>query len=95
MNNNFKIMLLNLQKVDFSNKETGEVRTYCKIVYGVDLTKTESFQGLSILETYATSESFESLSRMLKKECVASFDIKPTQNGVKYIITKINDIKVK
>ena len=95
MNNNFKVLLLNLQKVNFSNEKTGEVTTMCKITYGLDITKTDNFVGCSILESYAKESAFNGLEKVLKKECVASVEFRPTQNGVKYVITKINDTPVK
>jgi len=93
--NNLKVLLLNLQKVNFSNKETGEVTTMTKITYGTDLTKTVNFSGYSILESYAKENAFAGLEKVLKKECIAQVEFKPTQNGVKYVITKINDFPVK
>lgn len=95
MNNNLKVLLLNLQKVNFSNSDTGKVTTMTKITYGVDLTKTENFSGYSILESYAKEEAFNGLEKVLRRECVATVEYKPTQNGVKYVITKINDTPVK
>ena len=92
---NKKVILLNLQKVSFSNKKTGQVTNMCKITYGIDLTKSDSFNGYSILETYAKESAFNGLEKVLKKECVATVESKPTQNGVKYVITKINDTPVK
>ena len=93
--NNIKVLLLNIQKVNFSNKDTGEVKTMCKITYGIDLTETDNFSGYSILESYAKESAFTGLEKVLKRECMASVEFKPTQNGVKYVITKINDISVK
>lgn len=95
MNNNVKVILLNLQKVNFSNKETGQVTTMCKITYGLDLTKTDNFVGYSVLESYAKESAFAGLEKVLKRECMAVMEYKPTQNGVKYVITKINDTPVK
>ena len=43
MNN--KILILNCSPVNFSNKETGEVKEMCKITYGVFLEPTENFTG--------------------------------------------------
>ena len=71
---NKKVILLNLQKVSFSNKETGQVTTMCKITYGIDLTKSDSFNGYSILETYAKESAFNELEKVLKKEDKADFD---------------------
>ena len=93
--NNLKVLLLNLQKVNFKNDKTGEVTTMCKITYGLDITKTDDFSGLSILETYAKESAFLGLEKVLKKECMATVEYRPTQNGVKYVITKINDTPVK
>ena len=93
--NNSKVFLLNLEKVNFSNEKTGEITTMCKITYGMDIMKTDNFSGLSILTSYAKENAFLGLEKVLRKECVATIENRPTQNGVKYVITKINDTPVK
>jgi len=95
MNNNIKVLLLNLQKVNFTNKDTGVVTTMTKITYGTDFGKTDNFTGYSILESYAKESAFSGLEKVLKRECIAVVEFKPTQNGVKYVIKKINDTDVK
>ena len=93
--NNSKVLLLNLQKVNFKNENTGEVTTMCKITYASELTKYDGFVGYSILESYAKESAFNGLEKVLGKECVATIEKRPTKNGVKYVITKINDTPVK
>ena len=95
MNNKIKVLLLNVQKVNFKKNDTWEGTTMTKITYGTDITKTDSFSGYSILESYAKESAYDGLEKVLKKECVADLELRPTQNGVKYVITKINDYSVK
>ncbi len=95
MNDKLNVLLLNLQKVSFKNDNTGEINIMTKITYGVDLTKSDNFSGYSILESYAKESAFNDLEKYLRKVQQASFEYRPTQNGVKYVITRINDYAVK
>ncbi len=95
MDNKLNILLLNLQKVSFKNDNTGEVTVMTKIVYGIDLPKVDGFSGYSILESYAKESAFADLDKYLRKVQQATVSYRPTSNGVKYVITKINDFPVK
>lgn len=90
-----KINILNLQKVNFSNKKTGEVKTMVKITYGTEITKTDDFVGLSILECYCNEKAFVNLEKVINREVIATLEKRPTSNGVKYVITHINNESIK
>ena len=87
---NAKIMILNLQKISFKDKE-GKDRAFCKITYGMNITKTDKFVGYSILESSADDKSFDNLVKYLGKESVANIDHIPTENGIRYKLSKINN----
>lgn len=90
-----KITILNLQKVTFTNKKTGEVTDMTKVNYGIELSKTDNFVGLSILECYCNAKAFANLERFINKEVVADMEKRPTSNGFKYVITKVNNESIK
>ena len=90
-----KINILNLQKVNFSNRATGEVNTMTKITYGMEISKSDRFVGLSILECYCNEKAFVNLEKFINKEVVATLEKRPTSNGVKYVITQINNESIK
>lgn len=94
---NTKITILSLELQSFANKNTGEVNEMTKITYGIDLTSSDKFVGYTIMTSYAKGSSFQKLSRLLKKELIATIELKPgdKQNSVKYVITKINDESIK
>lgn len=91
---NAKILLLNLQKITFRDK-AGKDSAFCKITYGMKISNSDMFKGLSILEGTANAKAFESLSQFIGKECVASIEHIPTQNGIRYVISKVNNESVR
>lgn len=90
-----KIVILNLQKVTFGDKNTGEVTEITKVNYGINLSKTHRFVGLSILECYCNEKAFVNLEKYINKEVIADMEKRPTSNGFKYVITKINNESIK
>ena len=94
---NTKITILSLEKQTFSNKETGVVNIMTKITYGIDLTQNENFIGYTIMTSYCNEKSFDSLSKLIKREVNATIELKSGDkaNSVKYVITKINDSNIK
>lgn len=91
---NAKILILNLQRITFKDKN-GKDSAFCKITYGMKITNNEKFVGLSILECSADEKAFTQLEKYLGKECVANIDHVPTDNGIRYVISKINNESVR
>lgn len=91
---NAKILILNLQKIEFKDKN-GKDSAFCKITYAMKISNSDKFKGLSILEGSADDKAFETLSQFIGKECVASIEHVPTQNGIRYVITKVNNESVR
>lgn len=90
-----RITILNLQKITFTNNKTGEVTEKIKVNYGIELSKSENFVGLSILECYCNAKAFVNLEKYINKEVVADMEKRPTSNGFKYVITKVNNESIK
>ena len=86
-----KIVLLNLAKVQFKNKDTGEVRNMTKMTYAIDCTNSERFTGYSILESYSPESAFEKAQKYVRGTCTAVIETRPLTNGVKYVIKGIED----
>lgn len=94
---NTKVTILNLELQSFKNKETGVVNDMVKITYGIELTSSETFVGYTIMTSYAKSNAFEPLKKVLKRDVDATIELKPGDktNSVKYVVTKINGSSVK
>lgn len=93
MNNDLKILLLNVGKMDFTNKETGEVREMTKIQYGIICMEDERFVGYSVLDCYTKSTAFDIAKKYVGKVVPATISTKPTNNGVKYLLQALNGEK--
>lgn len=91
---NAKILILNLQKIEFKDKN-GKDSAFCKITYGMKISNSDKFKGLSILEGSADVKAFDTMALSVGKECVATIDHVPTQNGIRYVISKVNNESVR
>lgn len=89
-----KIMIINLEKMEFKNKETGEVRIMTKITYAIDMSTLEKLKGCAILVCYSNSKTFDMLEKYIMKFATADIEERPTSNGSKYVLVKINGEKL-
>lgn len=86
-----KIMIINLEKQTFKNKETGEVRVMTKITYAIEMSTTENMKGCAILTCYSPNkELFDKIDKYIMKFVTADIEERPTNNGSKYVLFKLN-----
>ncbi len=90
-----RILIVNLQKIQFKNDKTGEVSELCKITYCIKLSDSDNFKGYSILECYCNVNAFNKVEKFILKEVTADIKINALKNGIKYTITKINNEELK
>ena len=95
MMNNAKVTIINLERQNFSNKETGEVKYMTKVMYAIKMDSNENFKGNAILRAYCNAEAFEKLEKMLMTPVTAEIEQRATEDGAKYYISKVNDIIVR
>lgn len=87
---NAKAIMLNCEKMQFKNKETGEVTHMTKIQYAIAVSPNDNFVGYSVLECFVNENAFKNLKNCLGKMCDIVIETKGLKNGVKYIIKTIN-----
>lgn len=90
MENNQRILILNVSKSTISNKETGEVVDLCRIVYGMMCEETDRFHGYSVLESYVKPEAHDIVLKYVGKLVPYTMRMKAQKNGVKYILESLN-----
>ena len=89
------IIIYNLYRAKFQNKDTGEIRYMTRVCYLLDEEPTDDTVGASAMICYVNSESFNKLRNKLMKPVKAIIHQRLEKNGAKFIITKIDDIKTK
>lgn len=90
-----KILIANITEENFTNKKTGEVNSMLCIHYLTKVGENERFHGCAILKTYCKSEYLNILKKYIMREVNADISEQPTENGVKYLLQKINNEKVR
>lgn len=85
-----KIMIINIEKQRFTNKNTGEIRIMSKVTYAIEMSKNENIKGYAILVCYGKEELFDRLEKYLMKFVTADIEERPTNNGCKYVLSKVN-----
>lgn len=85
-----KAIMLNCEKMQFKNKDTGEVTHMTKIQYAISVSPTDRFMGYSILECFVNDQAFGKLKNCLGRMCDIVIETKGLKNGVKYTIKTIN-----
>lgn len=83
------IINANLSKL--VNEKTGEFIDMTKIIYTVSRENTDSFVGPAMLECYRVGNYIEKIKPYVMKPVELELDEKPLKNGVKYVISKINN----
>ena len=91
---NLKIVILNLTKVTFKNKTTGEVNEMVKVTYGTHVPDEERFSGMAILECYLKKETFNKLKDYIGKPINADFKKIRLNNGFKYTLSSIDNVEI-
>lgn len=91
-----KIWIFGLDKVRFTNKNTGEVSFMCNMCYLLEKEATDKSVGCAVMNTYIKAENFEKLKPLLMKNGVnATFElVSDTKNPrlLKPKFIKINDV---
>lgn len=90
-----EIYVIRLEQQNFNNAKTGEVREMTKITYAIRMANTDRTKGLALLVCYSNGKAFTELEKIIMKQCMATIEEKPTDNGSKYVLTEIDGIKLK
>jgi len=91
-----KCFLINLEKVNFKNDTTGEIREMCKINYVMPVDETERFKGNAIFECYVSIDNYDKLKKYL---LVPNYDFiyeeRALKNGFKIFPIKVADVDLR
>ena len=91
---NLEIFILNLEKLYFKNKSTGEVSHMVRVNYATRVPDEERFVGLAVLECYQKPESWNNLVNYVGKKCNAEFKKIRLKNGFKYSLVSIDNKEI-
>lgn len=88
--------ILTADKTNMTNEKTGEITTMTKIMYRIETADTEIHTGPAIFECYKVGDFVEKLKPFCKigKVCHVDIDQRPTKNGSKFVLTKIENIEL-
>lgn len=93
---NKKCVLINIEKVNFTNEQTGEIKSMCKVNYIMPDDETEVFKGNSIFECFIPIENFDKLKKYL---IIPNLDFiyeeRALKNGFKIFPLKISDVDLR
>lgn len=91
---NINAELLSLDLMSIKNEDTGEVTQMTKILYRIDSEDTDVHVGPAILECYKVGNYLEKLKQFCKIGKIVHLDIdtRPTKNGAKYVLTKVETV---
>lgn len=91
-----KCTLINLEKVYFTNEQTGEIKNMCKVNYTMPADETDNFYGNASFECYIPIENFDKLKKYV---FVPNFDFiyeeRALKNGFKIFPLKIGDVDLR
>lgn len=82
--------IINVEKIDSVNKN-GEALQFTKVLYTIDREATEREIGPAILECYIPRHCLDKFKNYLMKPIQIELAEKTQKNGMKYIISKINN----
>ena len=87
------IQVIRCDLLHIKNDSTGEITDMTKITYLTKMEPTELSRGYAILESYRRGNYMNQVSPFLdKKITTAEMSEKPLKNGVKYVITKLDNV---
>lgn len=90
--------ILTLDLMELTNEKTGVVSEMTKIMYRIDTDGVEEkrHSGAGILECYRQGNYVEKLKAFTKIGKISQIDIelRPTKNGSKYVITKVDAVEL-
>lgn len=97
MNEKRKIGVISIEPQQFTNQSTGEVTEMLRVTYAVKINKdSERFKGSNILTSYVPKKELEKLEKyLITLTSVADIEERATDNGTKWVIKSINDVKLR
>lgn len=91
-----KCYLINIEKVNFKNDETGEIKEMCKANYIMPVEENERFYGNAIFECYIPVENFDKLKKyVIKPNLDFVYEERALKNGFKIFPIKIADVDLR
>lgn len=87
---NADIYIYSAEKENWPNKKTGEVVEMTKILYLIKMSNNDNKIGYSQLKCYKRGNLLSTLNPVLMNRLKADIEERPTENGSKYILCRIN-----
>lgn len=97
-NNEILATIINFDKKDIKNEETGRVSVMYSVNYAVETAPYAGHYGSTILNSYASEGAFDILKANLGKKCKIVLEEKSIfgkSNCYKKVVSKINDASVR
>jgi predicted RNase H-related nuclease YkuK (DUF458 family) len=76
------------------NEKNGEVRDMTKMIYAIPMSGTDNSVGPALLECYKVGNFIEKLKNKIMIKTSAEIEERPTNNGCKFVIKKIDNVEL-
>lgn len=91
-----KCVLINIEKVNFTNEQTGEIKEMCKVNYIMPVDETDVFKGNAIFECYIPVENYEKLKRyVISPNLDFIYEERALKNGFKIFPLEIAEVDLR
>ena len=98
MNNVVNAYIINFEKKELRDKNTGEVKIMFSVNFAVQTDNIKNFYGSAILNSYVSENAFEKLKSSLGKTCKLTLEersIFGKSNTYKKVVSKIDGLSVR
>lgn len=97
MNERKLIGIVSIEPQNFTNKNTGEVTEMLKVTYAVKINPNSNrFIGNNILVSYVPKKDLDKLEKyIINLTSKAEIEERATENGTKWVVKSINDVKLR
>lgn len=91
---NVIITIINGELTYFKDSDGKYTKEMTKINYAIELTNTDRTIGRAILSCYKQGNLFKKIENCIMKPVPATIEERATENGAKYVITKLNNQEI-
>lgn len=88
------ITIINSELTLFKDSEGKFTREMTKINYAINMARTDRNVGPAILSCYKSGNLLKKIEPYCLKATKAQIEERPTENGSRYVISKLNDIEL-
>ena len=88
------ITIINSDLVYFKDNEGKYTKEMTKINYAINMARNDKVVGPAVLHCYKSGNVLKKIEPYCLKAVKAQIEERPTENGSRYVISKINEIEL-